>query len=149
MARYQDGHLVKRFGGWHVRYYVTENGIRKQKSHRLCDDHQTKSRAKELRDDYMREAVNIGVQHEGPMGVAVFWEKNYLPFIETNVKPSTLHGYQQVWHQHLAAHFGTMYLTDYKTPMMTNFLTTLARTLRPRTVDHTKWLASAIFAHAV
>jgi integrase len=151
MGRYQEGHLVKRFGGWHVRYYVTENGQRKQKSHRLCDDQQTKSRVKELRDVYMREQVNIGVQNTGPMGVGDFWDKEYLPFIESNnnVKPSTLHGYKQVWNKHLKSHFGTTHLTDYKTPMMTNFLTNLAKTLRPRTLDCIKWLASAIFAHAV
>ena len=151
MGRYQEGHLVKRFGGWHVRYYVTEKGARKQKSHRLCDDHETKSRAKQLRDDYMREHVNIGVENTGPMGVVEFWDKIYLPFIEAtnNLKPSTVHGYKQVWNQHLKLHFGTLYLTDYKTHMMSNFLTGLAKSLRPRTLNSIKWLASAIFAHAV
>jgi integrase len=151
MGRYQDGHLVKRFGGWHVRYYVTAGGVRKQKSHRLCDDSQTKSHAKELRDEFMRDHVNIGVENTGPMGVVDFWDKVYLPFIESNniVKPSTLHGYRQVWNQHLKLHFGTLNLTDYKTHMMSTFLTGLARDLRPRTLDHIKWLASAIFAHAV
>lgn len=151
MGRYQEGHLVKRFGGWHVRYYVTENGSRKQKSHRLCDDHETKSRAKQLRDDYMREHVNIGVENTGPMGVVEFWDKVYLPFIESanNLKASTVHGYKQVWNQHLKLHFGTLYLTDYKTHMMSNFLTGLAKSLRPRTLNSIKWLASAIFAHAV
>jgi integrase len=151
MGRYQDGHLVKRFGGWHVRYYVTENGNRKQKSHRLCDDQQTKSHVKQLRNDYMRESVNIGAENTGPMGVVDFWNDVYLPFIESNnnLKPATIHGYKQVWNQHLKSHFGTLYLTDYKTHMMSNFLTRLAKTLRPRTLDHIKWLGSAIFAHAV
>jgi integrase len=151
MGRYQDGHLVKRFGGWHVRYYVTENGDRKQKSHRLCDDQQTKSHAKKLRDDYLQKHVNIGVQNAGPMGVVDFWDKVYLPFIESanNLKPSTVHGYKQVWSQHLKNHFGTLNLTDYKTHMMSVFLTGLAKDHRPRTLNTIKWLASAIFAHAV
>jgi integrase len=151
MGRYQEGHLVKRFGGWHVRYYVTENGVRKQKSHRLCDDHETKSRAKQLRDEYMRECVNIGAENSGPMGVVEFWDKVYLPFIESNnnLKPSTVHGYRQVWNQHLKLHFATLNLSDYKTHMMSNFLTGLAKTLRPRTLNSIKWLGSAIFAHAV
>jgi integrase len=151
MGRYQEGHLVKRFGGWHVRYYVTEHGGRKQKSHRLCDEQQTKSQVKKLCAEFLREQVNIGVQNEGPMGVGAFWDALYLPFIESNdnVKPSTLHGYKQVWNQHLKSHFNTLNLTDYKTSMMSNFLTSLAKTLRPRTLDRIKWLASAIFAHAV
>jgi integrase len=150
MGRYQDGHLVKRFGGWHVRYYVTEQGIRKQKSHRLCSADETKSHAKELRDKFLAEQVNIGVSNEGPMGVVEFWDKIYWDFIKDgNLKPSTLHGYRQIWNQHLKAHFGAMNLSDYKTATMTNFLTGLAKKLRPRTLDRIKWLASAIFAHAV
>jgi integrase len=151
MGRYQEGHLVKRFGGWHVRYYVTENGTRKQKSYRLCDDQQKKSHVKQLRDDFMREHVNIGVDNTGPRGVVEFWDKVYLPFIESNsnLKPSTLHGYKQIWNQHLKIHFGTINLSDYKTHMMSVFLTGLAKTLRPRTLDRIKWLASAIFVHAV
>lgn len=151
MGRYQDGHLVKRFGGWHVRYYVTEGGVRKQKSHRLCDDQQKKSHVKQLCDQFMRDHVNIGVENTGPMGIADFWDKVYLPFIEStnNLKPSTVHGYKQVWNQHLKFHFGTLCLSDYKTHMMSNFLTSLAKTHRPRTLNTVKWVASAIFGHAV
>ena len=149
MGRYQDGHLVKRFGGWHVRYYVTENGVRKQKSHRLCDDQKTKSHAKQLRDDYLQKHVNIGVENAGPMGVVEFWSKVYLPFVESTLKPSTVHGYKQVWTQHLQTHFGTINLTDYKTHMMSVFLTSLSKDHRPRTLNTIKWLASAIFVHAV
>jgi integrase len=150
VGRYQEGHLVKRFGGWHVRYYVTESGIRKQKSHRLCDDQQKKSHVKQLCDEFLRTQVNIGVENTGPMGVVEFWDKIYLPFIESSgLKPSTIHGYKQVWNQHLKSHFNTVSLSDYKTHMMSLFLTGLAKTLRPRTLNSIKWLASAIFAHAV
>ena len=30
-----------------------------------------------------------------------YWEKHYLPWAETNLKPSTLHGYKQAFNQHL------------------------------------------------
>ncbi len=144
------GHLVKRFGGWHVRYYVTDaDGTRKQKSHRLCDDQQKKSHVKQLCDEFLRSQVNIGVENSGPMGVVKFWDRVYLPFIESNIKPSTLHGYKQAWNQHLKIHFNTTNLSDYKTHMMSVFLTGLSKSLRPRTLDRIKWLASAIFAHAV
>jgi hypothetical protein len=96
MGRYQEGLRVKRFGGWHVRYYTHEANTRKQKSHRLCDDHQKVSVAKQLRDDFMREVNAQAGQSTGPMGVVDFWDKNYLPFIEANnnLKPSTVHGYK-------------------------------------------------------
>jgi hypothetical protein len=32
----QKGHLYARNNSFHVRYYVHENGVRKQRSHRLC-----------------------------------------------------------------------------------------------------------------
>ena len=129
----------------------TTNGGRKQKSHRLCDDSQSKSQAKQLRNDFLRTQVNVGVKNTGPMGVVDFWDNVYLKFIEStnNLKPSTVHGYKQVWNQHLKLHFGTTNLTEYKTHMMSIFLTSLAPTLRPRTLNSIKWLASAIFAHAV
>jgi len=151
MGRYQEGHLVKRFGGWHVRYYVTAEGERKQKSHRLCDEQETKSQVKKLRDEFMRTQVNIGVENSGPLMVVDFWDKVYLPFIESSgkLKPATVHGYKQVWSQHLKLHFGTSNLSDYKTHMMSLFLTGLAKTLRPRTLNNIKWIASAIFDHAV
>jgi integrase len=154
MGRYQEGHLVKRFGGWHVRYYTHGTTPRKQKSHRLCDDREKMSVVKKMRDDFMRD-VNAQAGHSnGPMSVVDFWDKNYQPFIESNnnLKPSTVHGYKQVWNAEkhgLKDHFGTTALQDYKTPHMTVFLTALAKTLRPRTLDRIKWLASAIFAHAV
>jgi integrase len=152
MGRTQEGYLRKRFGAWHLSYYITApDGERKLKSHRLCDDSQTKSQAKQLRNEFLRTQVNIGVANAGPMGVVDFWDKVYLPFIEStnNLKPATVHGYKQVWNQHLKLHFGTMHLAEYRTHMMSNFLTGLAKTLRPRTLNSIKWLASAIFAHAV
>lgn len=34
------------------------------------------------------------------MTLEVYWKKHYLPWAESNLKPSTLHGYKQVFHQH-------------------------------------------------
>src|SRR5580698_6757401 len=151
MGRTQEGYLRKRFGAWHLSYYITENGQRKLKSHRLCDDNQTKSQAKQLRNEFLRTQVNIGSQNTGPVGVVAFWDEVYLPFIESSgkLKPATVHGYKQVFKQHLKLHFGTLNLNEYRTHNMSLFLTSLAKTLRPRTLNNVKWIASAIFDHAV
>jgi integrase len=157
MTRHQRGHVQEKHGSFYVRYYVTVNGERKQKMHRLC----TKDRAtghgspsakavQLLAEDFMR-----GINQDVPaapasMTVVEFWESTYLPFItENNLKPSTLQGYQQIWNQHLKAHFGTTPLHSYRTPMMSDFLTGLSKKYRPRTLKHIKFLASAVFAHAV
>jgi integrase len=151
MARYQQGSLRKRFGAWRLSYYATVDGARKLKEIRLCGDGEKASRAKQLRDEYMRTQVNVGADYEGSMGVVDFWDKVYRPFLENNsgLKPATIHGYRQVFNQHLKLHFGALTLSEYRTHNMSLFLTDLAKTLRPRTLNNIKWIASAIFDHAV
>jgi integrase len=157
MSRHQRGYIYEKNGAFHVRYYTSEDGVRKQKSHRLCTkDRNTghgSASAKAvvmLCEDHMRGVNADTPAQSSALTVVEFWDSTYLPFItENNLKPSTLLGYQQIWNQHLKAHFGTTLLRDYRTHMMSNFLTPLAKTYRPRTLNHIKWFASAIFAHAV
>jgi integrase len=79
-----------------------------------------------------------------------YWEKHYEPWASTNLKPSTLHGYKQVFHQHLNPHFGKTRLKDITTPMGTKMLGQLAKEEQgDRTISHAKWIASGIFKHAI
>jgi len=152
MGRHRQPKPFKRFGSYHVRYYITRDGVRVQKSHRLCPVTDGANKAKKLCTEFLKDHVNIGVQDSGPMGVVEFWDSIYQPFLDggnSGLKPSTVHGYKQVWNQHLKSHFGTTNLTDYTTPMMSAFLTSLAKDHRPRTLNTIKWLASAIFMHAI
>jgi integrase len=156
MNRHQGGHIYERHGAFHVRYYTVEDGVRKQKSHRLCTKDRntghgsTSAKAVVMQcEDFMR-TVNSDVPKPKALTVVDFWDNTYLPFItENNLKPSTLLGYQQIWNQHLKAHFGTTALNDYRTPLMTNFLTQLSKKYKPYTLKHIKFLASSVFAHAV
>lgn len=34
--RVQSGYIFERHGAWHIRFYVHENGVRKQRSRKLC-----------------------------------------------------------------------------------------------------------------
>jgi integrase len=158
MTRHQRGYIYEAFGAFHVRYYANVDGVRKQLSHRLC----TKDRntghgspsakaVRQLCEDFMRSINgNAGAQPENrPLSVVEFWETIYLPFITSNLKHSTVWGYKQVWQQHLKNHFGTTLLNEYKTFTMSLFITSLARSLKPRTINTVKCLASGIFAHAV
>lgn len=151
MERHQQPKPIKRNGAYHVRYYITENGGRVQKSHRLCAIKDGANKAKQLLADFLSEHVNIGKENAGPMGVVEFWDEVYLPFLENDsaLKPSTIHGYKQVWREHLQSHFGTLCLHEYTTGKLSQLLTSLAKTKRPGTLASIKWLASAIFAHAV
>src|ERR1700691_6733789 len=115
MERHQQPKPVKRNGAYHVRYYSTESGVRMQKSHRLCSIKDGANKAKQLLADFLADHVNIGKENTGPMGVVDFWDEIYLPFLEnaSGLKPSTLHGYKQVWRGHLQSHFGTLCLHEY------------------------------------
>lgn len=141
----QLGTLLLKHGAWHVRYYADG----KQKSKRLCDGDLSKKRVEIEFRKFMAEINSDGHIETPDLTVAQFWETIYLPFLAENKKHSTVVGYQSVWATHLQNHFGKKLLKDYRTHEGSLFLTKLARTLRPRTLDNIKWLASSIFTHAV
>jgi integrase len=155
VSRHQSGYIYESHGSFHVRYYVEEAGQRKQKSHKLCDKNRatghgavTAKAVVMLCEDFMRK-INGGVVEQKSLTVVEFWDTIYQPFIESTLKHSTVMGYKQIWNQHLKTHFGNSLMKDYVTPQMSTLLTTLSKTLRPRTLTHIKWLASSIFGHGV
>jgi integrase len=145
MGRYQQGYLFRSGSAWHVRYYADG----KQKSKRLCDGDLAKKAVSQKFAEFMAEINDPGHTETPDLTVVKFWDDTYLPFIESNLKHSTVYDYKNRWEKHLKPHFGTTLLKDYRTPMGSVYLTKLARTLRPRSVNHIKFLASGIFAHAV
>lgn len=152
MSRHQRGYIYEASNAFHVRYY---NADGKQKSHRLCTKDRntghgsTSAKAvRQLCEDFMR-TINTDTPTPSALSVVEFWDTIYLPFVKSNHKHSTVIGYEQVWDQHLKTHFGNCLLKDYKTPLMSIFLTNLSKTLRPRTLNNVKFLASSLFTHAV
>src|SRR5207244_2726979 len=158
MGRHQAGHIFESASGaFHVRYYATEildgQARRVQRSHLLChkDDkhYSTKCKAvKLLRDEFMRR-VNVSQANEQDMTIADFWEQRYLPFVQANMKASTVRGYLQIWNQHLKHHFADMTLQSYRTHVGSSFLLSLTKTQGRRTLNHIRSLASGIFTHAI
>jgi hypothetical protein len=124
-----------------------------QRSERLCskDDkyHSRTCKAVKQKAAEHMKTVNSASAPVSEQTVATFWEKTYLPFAEENLRASTVHSYKQIWGQHLAPHFGTTALKDYKTHMGSLFLTSLAKKLGRHTIQHVRSLASGIFSHAV
>jgi integrase len=160
MGRYQRGHVFEQHGAFHVRYYVTEivdgKPQRVQRSERLCSKdnkhHSTKCKPVQQKAAGVMERVNAnaGTLPDADISVATFWETVYLPQIERNTKPSTIHGYKKIWEGYLATAFAGVNLTDYHTHHATRFLTSLAeRGLGVRTIAHIKSLASGLFRHAL
>jgi integrase len=173
--RQQVGYLFKdRDGvGWHVRYWVAYTDLteeekekikrkcdasnkplpsRVQKSKRLCDGDVSRKAAREKAKDHM-DVVNGYVPGEtipSDLTLVDYWDKHYLPWATTNLKPSTLHGYKQAFNQHLKPRFRATPLTEIKTPSATKFLGQLAEDQQgERTISHVKWIASGIYKHAI
>jgi integrase len=144
--RWQKGSLYEAHGAWHVRFYQNK----KQVSRKLCDGDATKKQRQQAFAEFMTK-VNDDRQPQvsGDLTVVKFWDDTFLSFITTNLKPSTSLSYTQIWNQHLKTHFGTTPMGVYRTSQMTNFLTSLAKKYRPRTLNTIKTVASAIFGHAV
>jgi len=157
MGRYQSGHIYEASGAFFVRYYVSAivdgKATRVQRSYRLCgkDDkyHSRTCKAVKQKAAEHMKTVNSTTAPVNDQTIVAFWEKTYLPFAEENLRASTVHGYKQIWGQHLSTHFGTTALKDYKTHMGSLFLTSLAKKLGRATIQHIRSLASGIFAHAV
>lgn len=176
--REQTGHVFEAFGSFHVRYWLAYNDLpadekekitrkaelknqplptRVQKSRKICEvDNQHKAvTSKSVRDlaQKVMDEVN-GLKPGEPilpeMTLGEYWEKHYLPWAETNLKPSTLHGYKQVFNQHLNPHFGKTRVKDITTAMGTKMLGQLATEGQgKRTISHAKWVASGIFKHTI
>lgn len=153
--RHQRGSIQEKSGAFYVVYRTTVDGERKQVWHKLCEkDRNTgcgspaAKKTRELAEDFMR-TVNGNVSSQQALTIVRFWDTKYEGFIKENLKPSTYLGYVQVFEKHLRPHFADTLLRDYKTPMGSVFLTSLAKTYRPYTVAHIKNLASGIFSHAV
>jgi integrase len=157
MGRYQSGHIYEASGAFFVRYYVSAivdgKATRVQRSYRLCgkDDkyHSRTCKAVKQKAAEHMDTVNANAAPVNDQTIAAFWDKTYLPFAEENLRASTVHGYKQIWGQHLSTHFGTTALKDYKTHMGSLFLTSHAKKLGRHTIQHIRSLASGIFSHAV
>jgi integrase len=153
---YQQGYVYKASGAWHLRYYTTERvkgiPVRVQKSRRVCDlKGHSKSDAKRLAAPFLAE-LNTELNPDAALDLTVseFWDSTYEDFIVANKRASTVHGYRQIWKQHLKPQLGDRMLKEYRTVDGTNYLTALARTdLRLRTVQHVQSLASGLWSHAV
>jgi integrase len=175
--REQCGYIFEAFDAFHVRYWLAYNDLpadekekiarkcelknkplpaRVQKSRKLCAvDHQHRAvTSKSVRDlaQKVMDEVNGLVPGEvivPDLTLAEYWEKHYLPWAETNLKPSTLHGYKQVFHQHFKT-LGKQPLKGITIPMGTQFLTQLAKDGQVQTtISHAKWVASGIYKIAI
>jgi integrase len=89
--------------------------------------------------------------------IVEFWNEVYVPWAkevnprvnESNLRPSTLAGYEQIWGRHLRPAFGNRTLKSWTAVDGSDLLTNLAKNVGRNTLHHIRSLASGIFKHAV
>jgi integrase len=152
------GSIRERFNAYHWEYYLDG----KHKTERLGSSREgdqdylpTKQAAV---DEANRRHAQRGSSNKRKGGartgtalITEYWKNVYFPFVQEHKRPSTQHGYNQMWSQHLEPHFVQLRLCDYEPYMATEFLTGLAGDGKhgKNTISHVRGLMSGIFKHAI
>jgi integrase len=147
----QRGHFYRKNQSWHLRYYRTIDGVRVQKSRRICDGKVSIADAALAAQDFIKQISDddaAATEFNPDQTVAQYWTSTYEKFIAKK-RANTQHSYRVIWRKHLQDHFGDVALRAYTTPQATTFLSDLAERRGQRTVQHVRSLMSGIFKHAV
>lgn len=148
----QSGCFYRANSSWHIRYYATRDGVRVQKSRRVCDGSKSKADARLLAADFLAQ-INADDKADEAVDaertIAEFWSGTYEPYIAKHKRANTVHSYRVIWNKHLRDHFGDRPLRGYRTAEATKFLSKLAERRGQRTVQHIRSLMSGIYSHAV
>ena len=145
----QKGQLIEASGTIYIRFY--RDG--KRVAEKLCqvDDkhYSTKAKSVKLLAAKFMLKENSATVPQSRLTVTEFWEAHYLPYVEANLKPSSIFGYKKLWEGTLKKHFEGRMLVDYKTHHGSEFLTSLTKRMGRTSLSHVRSLSSGIFSHAV
>jgi integrase len=156
-TRHQEGYLYRKGSLWLLRYYdsvVAEDGSvqRVQKTKKLAQlgpECPNKTAARDLAREFL-QSINLARNSPGAaMTLSCFTEGRYLPFVEAHKRPSTFHGYRNMWRLYLKPR-GNVLLRDFKTANGERILDGIAREhdLTSTTLAHIKAFLSGVFRYA-
>jgi integrase len=155
----QRGTIYKHRGKWRVRFYETvivDNArTRVQRSAFLAsidEEHSTK-RSVALIADRILAPLNAGtVQPESSHTVCHFIEHHYLPYVKSELRPSTYKDYKKdVYEKHLKTRLGDLKLRDFRTVNGQRILRDIATShsdVGHKTLLRIKSFMSGAFKHA-
>ena len=149
----QRGSLYQHGGWWVLRYrgVLFENGQPKPKhfAHKLVQvsEYPTLSSVRPLAAEFLLAEERI--QPSARVSLLDFIEKEYLPFVKANKKPTTLKGYTDIFELHVRPLLdGT--LRDFKPWDGTRMLAEIAKKgLSRRSMYRVKSFLSGAFSHAI
>jgi hypothetical protein len=155
-SNYQRGTIYEASGSFFVRHFTIVDGVKKRVSPKLWDrDEQHYSTScpavLALRDEHM-----VTTRRPKPQPtttdtlITEYWQHVYLPTVKLGLKPSTVEGYEDIWEQHLKAHFAGRTFREYEPHHGNKLLNDLvARKYARSTVARVRSLASGVFTHAI
>jgi integrase len=156
----QDGTVIKHRGFWTLRYYDTQviNGVRVRKRVRVklapANDNYPNKKSVELLKLAILTPLNAGqVAPESAMPVTEFIEKFYLPFVKTELRPSTYKDYgKDIYERHLKHRLGNVRVRDFQTVTGQRLIATIAKEnateVGHKTLLRIKSFLSGTFKHA-
>jgi integrase len=141
------------FGRWYEDTIVDGTVVRRQHSERLCtysDSYRTKKDVQPLLDEKLKPLNERRAKPESTLSVAKYAEEFFLPFAESELKPSTVHGYKGLWRMYLKPRLDSVSVRDFTCGQATKLLSGIhhEHRLSRKSLRHCKSLLSAIFVHA-
>jgi integrase len=154
----QSGHLYRKGGNWCLRYYdltqEPDGTIRRPQRSRIlveaAGQYRSKKAAQVLADEFLAPFNNGTITTQSCMSVVQFWEKQYLPYVQAQKRPSTAAGYEQMWNRYLEARLAIA-MREFRTADCEHMLEEIAVQYKvsTTTLEHIKHLMSGIFRYAL
>ncbi|PYV97605.1 MAG: hypothetical protein DMG89_13820 [Acidobacteria bacterium] len=153
LPRKQKGQRIETPTSFFLRYYVTENGVRKQTCVKLCDRSDLYRSWTDVEPLIRHELDRVNSQADvvsGQQTLTEFIEQHYLPWCDANKSAPTANSYRRVWENYWKQHVGNIALTSLQTAQVTGVLTLHAKNgLGSRTLSHIKWMLSGVYVYAI
>ena len=167
--KFQRGYIFKAGRAWYGRWrrdeiVKSDDGEsrieRKQHCEKLADygdRYRTKKDVQPLLDEKL---VQLNAERKSPearksaaastLSVAGYWKDYFLPFAQAELKPSTVHGYKNLWKMYLGPRLATTIIGDFRCVTATKLLAQIheEHRLGRATLKHCKALLSSMFRHA-
>jgi integrase len=161
----QNGSITRHHGWWVLRYRepVGEGGVIQTllKARRLAPvdaEHKTKASVRCLADEVLEPLRGRKVSPLFVTTLGDFVDREYLPYVKQQKRPSTYRAYVQMWNAYLKDECRTAWMRDVETHDVQKWLQKIAReqrkqndmdyTLSKNTMAHIKHLLGGIFKYA-
>ena len=155
--RNQQGYIFRVRQSWYGRWYRDEiiegTVVRRQHSEKLCEYSNRYRREKDVRPLL---AEKLAPENEGrcsaasTLTIVEYVERFYFPIAESELRPSTVHGYKGLWRMYLKRRLGHVSLRDFTCGQATKLLADIHREhkLSRKSLRHVKALLSVVFTFA-